>query len=56
MTAKDIAEGLEKQKFTIDRRKVIMDEPIKTLGDHKVTLRLHREVSTEIAVVVEKED
>ena len=56
VTAKDIVEALDKQKFTIDRRKVILEEPIKTLGEHKVTLRLHRDVSTEIAVVVEKED
>jgi large subunit ribosomal protein L9 len=56
VTAKDIAEALEKQNFHIDRRKVLLEEPIKTLGDHRVTLRLHRDVSTEIPVVVEKED
>jgi large subunit ribosomal protein L9 len=56
VTAKDIAEALEKQNFHIDRRKVLLEEPIKTLGEHRVTLRLHRDVSTEIPVVVEKED
>lgn len=56
VTAKDIAEALEKQNFHIDRRKVVLEEPIKTLGEHRVTLRLHRDVSTEIPVVVEKED
>jgi large subunit ribosomal protein L9 len=56
VTAKDIAEALEKQNFHIDRRKVLLDEPVKTLGQHRVTLRLHRDVSTEIPVVVEKED
>ena len=56
VTAKDIAEALEKQNFHIDRRKVLLEEPIKTLGQHRVTLRLHRDVSTEIPVVVEKED
>ena len=55
VTAKDIAEALEKQKFHIDRRKVLLDEPIKTLGEHRVTLRLHRDVTTEIPVMVEKE-
>jgi large subunit ribosomal protein L9 len=49
VTAKDIVEALDKQKFTLE-------EPSKTLGEHNVTLRLHRDVSTEIAVVVEKED
>jgi large subunit ribosomal protein L9 len=56
VTAKDIADALEQKNFHLDRRKVILDEPIRTLGEHKVTLRLHREVSTEIPVVVEKEE
>ena len=53
VTAKDISEALEQQKFHIERRKVQLDEPIKTLGEHTVSLRLHREVSTDIKVVVE---
>jgi large subunit ribosomal protein L9 len=56
VTAKDIADALEKKNFHLDRRKVLLEEPIKTLGEHKVSLRLHREVSTEIPVIVEKED
>lgn len=55
VTAKDIADGLEAQRFHIERRKVQLDEPIRTLGDHKVILRLHRDVSAEIDVVVEPE-
>ncbi len=56
VTAKDIAEALEKQNFSIDRRKVLLEEPIRTLGEYKVTLRLHREVPVEIAVHVVKEE
>lgn len=56
VTAKDIADALEQKNFHFDRRKVILDEPIRTLGEHKVTLRLHRDVSTEIPIVVEKEE
>jgi len=56
VTAKDIAEMLEKQGYTIDRKKIVLDHPIKTLGEHKVTLKLHREVSVEIPVVVNKEE
>lgn len=52
VTAADIADALEAQKFNIDRRKIQLDEPIRTLGDYKVTVRLHREVSTEINVSV----
>ena len=55
VTAKDIADALEAQRFHIDRRKVHLEEPIRTLGQHKVSLRLHREVSTDINVVVEPE-
>ena len=50
-----MADALAAQKFTIDRRKIQLDEPIRTLGEHKVTVRLHREVSTEITVNVTRE-
>jgi len=52
VTAGDIADALEARKFNIDRRKIQLDEAIRTLGEHKVALRLHREVSTEITVSV----
>jgi large subunit ribosomal protein L9 len=56
VTSKDIAELLEKQGFSIDRKKILLEHPIKTLGEHKVTLKLHREVSVEITVIVNKEE
>ncbi len=46
---------LEAQKFHIERRKIQLDEPIRTVGEHEITLRLHRDVSTPIKVVVEPE-
>jgi large subunit ribosomal protein L9 len=55
VTSKDIADVLERQGYTIDRRKIILAEPIKTLGDFTVPLRLHRDVTTEITVHVTKE-
>jgi len=55
VTAKDIADALEAQKFHIERRKIQLDEPIRTVGEHQVTVRLHREVETPIRVVVEAE-
>src|SRR5579884_3927602 len=45
VTAKDIADALEAQKFHIERRKIQLDEPIRTVGEHNVTLRLHKDVS-----------
>ena len=56
VTSKDIAEGLEAQGYTIERRKIVLEEPIKSLGEFKVPLRLHREVTVEIAVNVVKEE
>jgi len=55
VTAQDIANALEKQGYHIDRKKVHLDEPIKKLGEYKVAVRLHREVSIEIPVHVVKE-
>jgi large subunit ribosomal protein L9 len=55
VTSKDIADSLEQQGYSIDRRKVVLDEPIKTLGEFKVMLRLHREVPAEITVHVVKD-
>ena len=52
VTAQDIANALEKQGYHIDRKKIHLDEAIKTLGDHKVSVRLHSEVSIEIPVHV----
>jgi len=55
VTSKDIAEALEKQGYTIERRKIALDEPIKSLGEFKVPLRLHRDVTAEITLNVVKE-
>src|SRR4051812_16832816 len=43
VTSNDVAVALERLGYTIDRRKVHLDEPIKTLGDFKVSVRLHKE-------------
>jgi large subunit ribosomal protein L9 len=56
VTVKDIADLLEKQSYKIDRKKIHLDAPIKTLGEHKVAIKLHREVSIDVTVVVEKEE
>src|SRR6202049_3361300 len=52
VTSKDVAEALEQKHFTIDRRKIQLDEPIKQLGEHKVVVRLHRDVMAEVTVNV----
>ncbi|MGH9723247.1 MAG: 50S ribosomal protein L9 [Bryobacteraceae bacterium] len=56
VTAKDVVEALEQQGYSIDRRKVQLDNPIRQLGDHKVPVKLHRAVTTEINVKVVREE
>src|SRR4029079_8417407 len=56
VTSKDVADALAAKGYTIDRRKVQLDEPIKQLGEFKVPVRLHRDVTAEITVVVAKEE
>ncbi len=56
VTTADIAAALEKQGYSIDRKKIQLDEPIKTLGEFKVAVRLHKDVSVDIPVHVVKED
>jgi large subunit ribosomal protein L9 len=55
VTAKDIAEALEAKQFHIERRKIQLDDPIRTLGEFDIPVRLHRDVTTQIKVIVEAE-
>jgi large subunit ribosomal protein L9 len=55
VTAADIAEFLKGKGFEIDRRKLILPEPIKSVGEHDVPLKLHREVTVPLKVKVVKE-
>jgi large subunit ribosomal protein L9 len=55
VTAADITEFLKEKGFEVDRRKIILPEPLKTLGDHDVPLKLHREVTVPLKVRVVKE-
>jgi large subunit ribosomal protein L9 len=52
VTNADIAARLAAGGVEIERRKIVIAEPIKTTGDHAVTVRLHREVQTPIVVKV----
>lgn len=55
VTAGDIADALAKKGFSLDRRKVQLHEPLKTLGEFTVPVKLHRDVTTHLKVVIEKE-
>lgn len=55
VTNADIAAFLEKEGFGLDKRKIVLEEPIKALGIYAVPVRLHPEVTAEIKVWVVKE-
>jgi len=55
VTSGDIAEALEKKGFNLDRRKVQLHEPLKTLGEFTVPIKLHKDVTTHLKVLIEKE-
>ena len=55
VTSGDIAEGLAAQGFKIDKRQVQLAEPIKTIAEHDVTIKVFRDVVAHIRVIVEKE-
>jgi large subunit ribosomal protein L9 len=55
VTSSDIARELEGKGFTIDRRKIQLDEPLKTVGEFNVPVKLHKEVTVTIKVTVNKE-
>ncbi len=52
VTSMDIAEDLKKQGYEIDRRKIHLEEPLKTIGEYQVPLKLHREVTATLKVNV----
>ena len=55
VTPQDIADALAREGHTVDRRRIELEQPIKTIGEHTVTIRLHPEVHAELRVTVVSE-
>ena len=55
VTSSDIAHELEHKGFNIDRRKIQLDEPLKSIGEFNVPIKLHRDVAIPIKVKVRKD-
>jgi large subunit ribosomal protein L9 len=55
VTSADIAEGLAKQGFQLDKRQIQLAEPIKVVGEYQVTAKVYQEITGSFKVVVEKE-
>ena len=56
VTTRDIAQELENEGIVVDRRKISLDEPIKSLGEFDVPIKLYPEVQASIKVVVQPEE
>ena len=56
VTSADVADHLATLDFEVDKRQIQLGEPLKELGEFPVTVKLHREVSTEVTVKVVQED
>ena len=56
VTSGDIARELEEQGYVIDRRKISLEEPLRSLGEFHVPIKLHREVTSHLKVTVKGED
>jgi large subunit ribosomal protein L9 len=52
ITSQDIAEALHRQGYSLDRRRIELDHPIRTVGEHVVAIRLHPEVHAELRVSI----
>jgi large subunit ribosomal protein L9 len=55
VTTSELADALTKKGFNVDRRKIELAQPIKTLGEFNVPIRLHRDVIVNVKAIVEKE-
>jgi len=56
VTNADIGDLLKEKGFEIDRRKILLPDPLKTLGESTVPVKLHREVTAQVRVTVVKEE
>ena len=52
VTSSDIAQALEAKGYTIDRRKISLEEPLRSLGEYHVPVKLHRDVTAHVKVTV----
>lgn len=56
VTAKDIEKALAENKIDVERKNVVLDEPIKSIGEHQVKIKIYPGITAEIKVVVKSEE
>jgi large subunit ribosomal protein L9 len=56
VTSADIAEALAAKGYSVDKRKVVLADPIKVVGDYEIPVKLHREVTASVKITVKKDE
>lgn len=56
VTSMDIAELLAAKGYEIDRKRIVLKDPIKEVGEYEVPVKLHREITTNLKVIVKSEE
>src|ERR1700690_4501787 len=56
VTSGDVAEALEAKGYNIDKRKIVLVDPIKAVGEYDIPIKLYREVTASIKIVVRKDE
>ena len=56
VTSGDVAEGLAAQGFEIEKRKIVLADPIKVVGEYEIPIKLHREITSKVKVTVAKDE
>lgn len=56
VTSADVADGLAAQGYTIEKRKIVLSDPIKTVGEYQIPIKLFREISASVKLTVKKEE
>jgi large subunit ribosomal protein L9 len=56
VTNADIADALKAKDFAIDKKKIVLAEPIKTIGEFEIPIKLHREIAATVKLTVKKDE
>ena len=56
VTSADVSESLAAQGYTIDKRKIVLADPIKQIGEYQIPVKLHREVTGNVKLTVNKDE
>jgi large subunit ribosomal protein L9 len=56
VTSNDIADALAAQGYTIEKRKIVLENPIKLIGEYEIPVKLHRDIVANVKLAVKKEE